>query len=112
MESADHLFVHCRFTLRLWNKAKEWLGLLALRTNNWADLFFPEWWNISTSGHGRKGLATLYMLIIWEIWNERNDRVFKNKQAPLQIIFDRVKKEARLWVLAGAKHLDHLMPGE
>jgi hypothetical protein len=112
IESADHLFVHCRFTLRLWNKAKEWLGLHMLSTNNWADLSFPEWWNMSTSGNGRRGLATFFMLVIWEVWNERNDRVFKNKQAPLQIIFDRVKKEARLWVLASAKHLGHLMPGE
>jgi hypothetical protein len=38
------------------------------------------------------GLASLSMLIIWEIWNERNDRVFKNKQAPSQIVFDRVKR--------------------
>jgi hypothetical protein len=104
--------VHCRFTSRLWDKAKDWLGLLALHTNNWAELSFPEWWNLMTTGQNRKGLTSLSMLIIWEIWNERNDRVFKNKQTPLQIVFDRVQKEARLWVLAGAKNLCHLMPGE
>jgi hypothetical protein len=64
IESADHLFVHCRFTLRLWNKAKEWLGLHTLSTNNWADLSFPEWWNMSTSDNGRRGLATFFMLVI------------------------------------------------
>jgi hypothetical protein len=104
--------VHCRFTSRLWVKAKEWLGLPSIQTDNWADLSFPEWWNLMTTGHNRKGLATLSMLIIWEVWNERNDRVFKSKQAPTQIVFDRIKKEARLWVLAGAKKLGLLMPRE
>jgi hypothetical protein len=31
--------------------------------------------------------------------------VFKNKQAPTQIVFDRVKKEVPFWVLAGAKKI-------
>jgi hypothetical protein len=52
------------------------------------------------------------MLIIWEIWNERNDRVFKNKRATSQVIFDRITKEAKLWVVAGAKNLSQLMPRE
>jgi hypothetical protein len=59
-----------------------------------------------------KGMASLSMLIIWEISNERNDRVFKNKHTPSQIVFYRIKKEARLWVLAGAKSLSHLISGE
>jgi hypothetical protein len=28
------------------------------------------------------------------------------------VILDKIKKEARLWVLAGAKRLGDLMPGE
>jgi hypothetical protein len=33
---------------------------------------------------------------------------------PLQVILDKVKSEARLWVRAGAKHLGEMkmMPGE
>jgi hypothetical protein len=38
--------------------------------------------------------------------------VFNNKRVPSQVVFDRVKVEARLWVLAGAKNLGYLMPGE
>jgi hypothetical protein len=57
-------------------------------------------------------MTSLAMLIIWEIWNERNDRVFKNKRATSQVIFERITKEAKLWVLAGAKNLSQLMPRE
>jgi hypothetical protein len=60
----------------------------------------------------QKGLATLTLLTVWEIWQERNARVFRKKLAPTFIILDKIKSEARLWILAGAKGLGDLMPGE
>jgi hypothetical protein len=92
-ESVDHLLVHCRFTLLLWDKAKEGFSIPTLDTNTWMDLSFPKWWNMMSTGKNRKGMASLAMLIIWEIWNERNDRVFKKKRAPSQIVFERIKKK-------------------
>jgi hypothetical protein len=60
----------------------------------------------------RKALASLTMLTVWEIWIERNARFFRNKQSPSFVILDRIKVEARLCVLAGAKKLGSIMPGE
>jgi hypothetical protein len=57
-------------------------------------------------------MASIALLVSWEIWNERNARVFKNKHAPPMVIFEKVKYEARLWALAGAKHVNFLMPRE
>jgi hypothetical protein len=64
-----------------------------------------------TSPH-RKGLASLALLTVWEIWKERNARVFRHKLSPTFIILGKIKCEARLWVLAGAKRLGDMMPGE
>jgi hypothetical protein len=52
------------------------------------------------------------LLTVWEIWKERNARVFWNKLSPSFVILEGIKCEARLWVLAGAKRLGELMPGE
>jgi hypothetical protein len=57
-------------------------------------------------------MASFTMLITLKFWNERNDRMFNNKHTPSQVIFDKITKQAMLWVLAGAKSLGHLMPGE
>lgn len=67
-----------------------------------------------TEGHSsiRKGIASLTLLTTWEIWNERNARVFRNKHTPPLVLLDKIKTEARLWVLAGAKRLGDLMPRE
>jgi hypothetical protein len=57
-------------------------------------------------------MAYISLLVAWEIWNERNVRVFKNKHASPTVILEKVRNEARLWALAGAKHVNFLMPGE
>jgi hypothetical protein len=111
-ESVDHLFVHCRFTLRIWDKTKEWLGAPELHYTPMEGQSFPEWWSAMSTRQNRKGVASLAMLMLWEVWKERNNRVFNNKRASSQVVFDRVKNEARLWVIAGAKNLGYLMPGE
>jgi hypothetical protein len=49
---------------------------------------------------------------MWEVWNERNARVFHNKFSSSFVIVDRIKAEAHLWVLAGSKKLGTIMPRE
>lgn len=109
LESVEHLFVHCRFSIRIWALIKDWLGLHLLFPNTWTTLPLIDWWNLMTK---HKGMASITLLVTWEIWNERNARVFKNKHAPPTVIFDKIRNEARLWALAGAKHVNFLMPRE
>ena len=59
-----------------------------------------------------KAMASLTLLTTWELWNERNARVFNNKHSPPLVILDRIKREARMWVLAGAKRMGEMMPRE
>jgi hypothetical protein len=56
-----------------------------------------------------KGLGSLTLLTIWEIWKERNARVFRHKLSLNLVILDKNKCEARLWVRA---KLCDLMLGE
>jgi hypothetical protein len=44
-------------------------------------------------------IASLTLLIAWKVWNERNARVFHNKQAPSHVVFDKIKKESCLWIM-------------
>jgi hypothetical protein len=88
------------------------LGILELLMSQWADLTIAERWNMMYSGQNHKAMASLTLLISWGIWNKRNAKVFHNKQAPLQVIFNKIRKKVVLWVLAGAKGLGNLMSGE
>jgi hypothetical protein len=57
----------------------------------------------------RKAMSTLALLVTWNVWNKHNARVFRNKHAPPMVILEKVKKKARSWVIAGAKHLSEMM---
>jgi hypothetical protein len=113
-ECINHLLVHCRFTQRLWGLIKEWLGLYSIELHTWLAMSLHEWWSLMTgaSTPNRKALGSVVLLTSWEIWNERNARIFRHKHAPPTVVFGNIKKELKLWVAAGAKHVSILMPRE
>jgi hypothetical protein len=41
-ENYDHLFVHCRYTVRIWELLKEWLGLQGIYPRLWTGLGIYE----------------------------------------------------------------------
>jgi hypothetical protein len=47
-----------------------------------------------------KGLALITLLAAWELWNDRNTRVFKYKHAPPPVILEKKKYDSKLWALA------------
>jgi hypothetical protein len=108
-ETVNHLLVNCRFTIRLWGLHKDWLGLQQLNLLPWPATTLHSWWALISK---RKDLASLALLVSWEIWNERNGRVFNNKYAPPSVILHKIKGEAKLWILAGDKCMGSLMPRE
>jgi hypothetical protein len=57
-------------------------------------------------------MASFAILVSWEIWKERNARVFRNQSVTLNILVSKMKEEAVLWFQAGAKALCNIMPRE
>jgi hypothetical protein len=43
--------------------------------------------------------------LLWEVWLERNDRVFNRREALIPTIVAKIKSEISAWVAAGAKDL-------
>ncbi|KAF8711217.1 hypothetical protein HU200_029233 [Digitaria exilis] len=44
------------------------------------------------------------MLVMWEIWKERNGRVFQRRESSVPSLLGKIKNEVVAWRLAGAKH--------
>jgi hypothetical protein len=86
METAHHLLASCRYTHRTWVLVAEWAGLTELRPAVWPASRSPRrWWkNLShLPDVPRKGVRSLILLVIWEVWKERNDRVFNRRERSL-----------------------------
>jgi hypothetical protein len=57
-------------------------------------------------------MASLLMLVTWELWNKKNVKTFKNVSTMPAINFDKIKSEAKTWVIVGAKQLGLFISGE
>jgi hypothetical protein len=113
-ESTSHLLFKCMFTLRVWIHIKNWLSLNDVDPTSWHGMRnIKEWWSeaIHKQGQSRKAMAALAMLISWEVWKERNARVFRNDASTTMMVIE-IKEEALLWSYAGAKALGNVMPRE
>lgn len=114
-ETGIHLFIKCRFTTRLWRLIIDKYGLVHMDTSDWhLTESLLEWWDRRTnsSNPDRRAMASLTMLVSWTIWNERNSRVFRHKNAPPPILQKLIMDEANLWVSAGAKKLGRIVLSE
>jgi hypothetical protein len=111
----SHLLFKCRFSIRVWTKVKQWLGLQDIDPSSWnARRTVKEWWTeeIHKQGPSKKAMASLAMLISWEIWMERNTHVFRNTYTTSSFIIIKINEEIALWSLAGAKTAGNVMPQE
>jgi hypothetical protein len=59
-----------------------------------------------------KAMESLVMLVSWEVWKERNARVFKSDASTLNMVVSKIKEEVALWSVAGATSLGIIMPRE
>jgi hypothetical protein len=55
-------------------------------------------------------MASLAMLVSWEIWHERNARIFQNNISAVNMIVFKIKGDVALWSMAEAKASSIVMP--
>jgi hypothetical protein len=73
---------------------RDWLGLGDFDMSLWSNFDnLHEWWCAISGAHGRrrKGITSLLLLTVWELWNERNARVFKNVASMPALIISSIK---------------------
>jgi hypothetical protein len=108
METAHHLLSSCRYSRRVWTMVALWLGHENLLPNNWAAsaTALHRWININTTiDTPRQGTCSLTMLVMWELWLERNARVFDRFESSVRTVVAKIKSEVTTWIVAGVKGL-------
>ena len=100
IESASHLVCHCPFAKEVWHK----LAVLQ------PDVQLPPtqpfrssaaWW-ISLL-HGQRAHAATALYFAWNVWNERNRRIFQNQSATADMVACLVRSDLASLVLASAR---------
>ncbi|CAN6171901.1 unnamed protein product [Urochloa humidicola] len=93
-ETAAHICLHCVYAQQVWVLVAKWTDNLVQvppRTGSVED-----WWNSSLCGLPKKTKqqrATIMMYTTWNIWKERNRRIFEQVAASPQRMLASIKLE-------------------
>ena len=106
------MFFECRYSRRIWAEASAWLHCPRINQSlaTTKPTILAYWKDLAIApSSSRMGMQTAITLITWEIWKERNARVFNNIFTTTSDLFQRIKSESRNWILAGAKKLAEIL---
>jgi len=97
-ETTDHLFLECEIFGTMWFLICHWLGVSFVSPCYIKDHYthFIHMAGLPRSIHFY--LKVIWLACVWEIWKERNNRVFTDKVIdPLRIV-EKVKLNSFLWL--------------
>jgi hypothetical protein len=107
LETPWHILTECPWTRQVWAALASLAASPALSPSSWTDISsITEWLHLchnNSPQEARKGVKSLIMLAAWEIWKERNRRVFQHEELSVSALVSRIRDEAILWNMAGAK---------
>ncbi|KAK1602306.1 hypothetical protein QYE76_017882 [Lolium multiflorum] len=112
LETSWHLLFECPFAQQIWGGVAAWTNCGSLAPTVWANErnFESVWHQIMEKAlpRHRKGIKSIFTLVCWGIWKERNSRIF-NKISAKSTIIACIRDEAREWAFANAKALRELL---
>lgn len=99
-ESASHLFLHCPVFGSLWQHIRSWIGVTGVDIDNVSE-HFNQFIHYTGASKARCSfLQLLWLLCVWLVWNERNNRLFKNTETPIEQLLEKVKFHSLWWLKA------------
>ncbi|XP_072151401.1 uncharacterized protein [Setaria viridis] len=111
-ETGLHMFTACNYTRNVWAQLSAWTRCPAIDPECWTPHdALHDWWTALAGAQvaNKKGLRSLIILVLWEVWKERNARVFQHQEQSIPRLVARIRDEATTWVAAGAMHLERFL---
>lgn len=104
LETIDHLLATCPFTREVWHFLLQAIGLRLPPMARTTIIWWQKLRRLTNSAQ-RKGVDSLFALVSWQVWKERNARFFRDAMTKIVELLQVVKAEANLWIEAGATGL-------
>jgi hypothetical protein len=101
-ETIDHLTISCVFSKEVWFGLLRVAGFQYLTSTDAPSIV--DWWlpsrkRVHKTQH--KGFDSLFVLVVWSLWLERNARVFNGKALLAGQLANDIRDEGRRWVASG-----------
>lgn len=96
-ESAQHLCLSCVYAQEVWVLVNRWSEGLVMIPDRTIELL--QWWNDAFVGmpkNNKRDRASLMIYTVWNIWKERNRRVFQGQSDTPHRVFALIKEEMKM----------------
>lgn len=98
METSSHLFLHCDFFRSVWTLILRWLGVYSVKPSD-APSHFKQFSFLGGVAKSKQNiLQAIWFATVWEIWKERNNRIFNVKICSIQQVVDKIKSTTFMWL--------------
>lgn len=85
LECSLHLFWGCLFSLGVWFRLSSWKGYEALNLTRWRSTKtttkLTQHIIENTAAGNKKAIKSIIIMAAWEIWQERNNNIFRGKSS-------------------------------
>jgi hypothetical protein len=105
-ESIDHLTISCVYSKEVWFRLLRAAGFQYLVPSGLPSII--DWWLLlrkRVHKSQRKGFDSLFALVTWSLWLERNARVFNSMSLRADQLAGRIHAEGLQWSSAGFSEL-------
>jgi hypothetical protein len=99
-ESATHLFLHCDTFGSLWQHIRSWIGVDGVDPYEINDHFLQFTHYTGSSNKRTSFLQLIWLLSVWVVWNDRNNRIFNNTQTTIDRLLEKIKFHSFWWLKA------------
>ncbi|XP_057719827.1 uncharacterized protein LOC130934259 [Arachis stenosperma] len=97
VESSHHLLLGCSFSWQIWCAWLSYAGRLWSCPGSLKEHFL-SWTEVTTRKADRKAWMVSFCAIIWNLWLERNRRLFQNRSKGVEEIVDMYSLNYKEWL--------------
>jgi len=97
LESANRLFIHYDTFGLIWQHVRFWIGVAGVDHHSLRAHFVQFTNHLGDRRAHRSFLRLLWLMCVWIVWNERNNRVFNNSHTPNMELIYKVKFHSYWW---------------
>jgi hypothetical protein len=94
------IFLFCDYFGNIWQQVRLWLGFSGVDHRNIGAHFIQFTNYLGGMKTRRSFLQLIWLLCVWLIWKERNDRIFNNIITPIKELVEKVKFHSYWWLRA------------
>ncbi|XP_068474698.1 uncharacterized protein [Phaseolus vulgaris] len=105
-ESCQHLFLECKFALRVWALCFKWIGLVFVQHND-IMAHFVSFHLIQSSNIQNEVWKGVWAAIVRCLWEHRNLVVFNQGVVDAEEVFHNAQLKSWLWLKNKAQHFNY-----